>query len=391
MACHCFTWAGGTPACIGQIIDPFTGTPTVEACRAQCRIRGMAALCYAAQGECNSDDCTNGLASRCHFDSDEIAIIYGPAGISHLWRFYANGWIFCAPSSPRDWSIGVSDLMEQARAFVDFLNDVSGGEFFRLDEGRTLAFARCDWVPGPIPCSLTKTPCCLDVGTVRCKFIIPAQCISECGQPFEGMITWDNPTNPCALTGSNHPCNQRACCIQPYPPEFDLTEIGAAETYRHNSVRFCDVVDAEQCGRFAGSMNPNTRSCFEPGGCFGGSDPAHSTCVHGFWNVAYRPAEHKPPQQKGWLEGSAEIVSEKPERPMFPSIPMQCGYHYGDVAYSRDAESHGSAMGTICAQLPARRQTIERCPDYYATDWCPVMYGEDGNARFDCGYRVSTN
>jgi hypothetical protein len=114
--------------------------------------------------------------------------------------------------------------------------------------------------------------------------------------------------------------------------------------------------------------------------------------VGGLWELVYRPDEHKPPIEKSWLEGSAEIVSKKPERLLEPDGgPPDCKYHYGDVAYRLGSDGlgfdNGSAAGVVCA-VKASRQADDSFNTY---NWCPLVYGADGNARFSCGYRVAEN
>lgn len=421
MACHCFSWRTGASVCIGRIPGPFGGFP-VENCRSACRASGMGVLCHDENGECGNDSCDTGdqwrtsrqdygryfLCATCYDAHPDIQIfdeqlidLQVMVTCTRIPPVDLPPTIYIDPSLSCDTLI---QLLGEETFRIVVINGTpvvigrvaTGGLCPNFNQGFYLTRSvYTPFVATGRSCTETKTPCCLDTGSIRCRFIPPATCIRLCGQPYEGTISWSNPTNPCAMTGDAHPCNRRPCCLQPYPvpyPPANLDDIGNAERYDP----YCRPLTTARCSELGGHSAMTSRSCFRPGGCYGEeTDPCFidGHCVGGLWELAYRPEGHKPPISKEWLEGSAEIVSSKPERLLEPDGgPGDCKYHYGDVGYSRfgDADrssGQGSAAGVVCA-VKASRQSNESFNTY---NWCPMVYGEDGNARFSCGYRVAEN
>jgi hypothetical protein len=405
MACYCFKWDTGEPVCIGLIPG------SVENCRQQCRRRGMGVLCYAVNGDCNSDECSRTGPGVMWVRIVHTTVTLECDGEAFVGPGYGFPVFICSPDEPTHDPFPVGFLI----ADHVIVRDLFGQEVYGCPTGSavssfvyTIAVApyQSPWVwersldhrdPFPLPCFprvTTKTPCCIRDGSPPCQFITPYECILKCGQPFEGTISWSNSTNPCLGTGNNYPCNLSACCFEPYPtpyPPTDPTGTGNALLY----TPFCNVIAPDHCYRLGGHPASNSRSCFRPGGCYGEeTNPCFidGSCVGGLWELVYRPEEHKPPLEKPWLEGSAEIVSAKPERLLEPNGgPQDCKYHYGDVAYRLGSDGYGSdngsAAGVVCT-VKASRQGGDSLNVY---NWCPLVYGQDGNARFSCGYRVAEN
>jgi len=398
MACHCVTWTTGEPVCIGII-----GDSSIARCRTECRLRGMGVLCHSGFGDCNGDNCSGGaLLWRTVLDVLVTASCIGgyqsrqwydlsgpffacrdtipttPAFPSGFMWAYDSDWIYDWPS----WAMDAGGHCQahftvEVVGYYDWIPYIHGG--------RTVQ-ARCS-VQGPL-----KTPCCYPdpahPGSTLCAFITPAECLQRCGQFFEGTLGWAD-SDPCRLTGDAHPCNIRPCCRQYYPHPPDIDYMGGSSEYGSGG-KYCRNGTLTNCNNWVGSWNRDARSCYASESCDRvWVDDLH--CVRGDWALTYRPSS-TPPLMKRWIEGSAEIVSEKPERAMMPAGgPQDCKNHYGDVVYP--FVEHGrpaDAMGAICStRASGVIDPGHACRRYYEQDLCPVFYGPDGNARFRCEYRVA--
>jgi hypothetical protein len=391
MACHCVDWATGLPGCIGII-----GDGSIARCRIECRLRGMGVLCHSGFGDCGLDSCGDGqiwsaeatytLVSVGFTQPNEFCSARGNFLEAHfpLTNYTTSLELICAKTKPpNDLTVTYPIGARQTCWYVNWVTWIT-----------KIAFAAWE---GPYGyCAPSKTPCCYPdpahPGSTLCAFITPAECLRRCGQFFEGTIAWANPDDPCRLTGNAYPCNIRPCCRDsyPHPPlQQDIDQMGGSESYGIGG-RYCRDDTVQGCLTLGGAPNPNARSCYSPDSCDRQFvDDLH--CVRGDWMPTYRPAS-TPPLMKPWIEGSAEIVSEKPERAMAPLGGLgDCKNHYGDVVYSFvEHSTSADAMGAICAK---RGSGIidpgQACRRYYEQDLCPVFYGPDGDARFRCEYRVA--
>lgn len=248
MACHCFSWATGQPGCLGR-------KNTVEDCRVACRLAGLGALCYDPVGDCNGDACSSRGTGWWQLVRITITLdcpnIFGPQypqceihSVVEVIAVVAT----CSVSQPHgvyefERLVNVQTICQGSPQPCTMRTVYVGdGHWHRDDLEVPPADAILSNSYRYLNCTPTgtilRTPCCFDSGTVRCKFITPAECIDKCGQPFEGTISWSNPTNPCNQSGtggtSGYPCNLRACCAQPYPegfPPLGGEDIGNALRY----------------------------------------------------------------------------------------------------------------------------------------------------------------
>jgi len=382
MACHCVNWATGEPMCIGVI-----GDGSIARCRMECRLRGMGVLCHNGFGNCNGDNCSGGaLLWRTVLDALVTVTCIGD--LSRQWYELVGPFWVCSdtiPTTPAfpigftfEFDIGVyCHYTVEVVGYYDWIPHLSGE--------RGGPQARCS-VQGPL-----KTPCCYPdrahAEITLCAFIAPAECLQRCGQFFEGTIWTDD---PCRLTGDANPCNIRPCCRQHYPHPPDTDYMGGSGEYGLSG-KYCRNGTAANCANWGGHPNADARSCYAPESCDKEWLDQNLHCVRGDWMVSYRPAS-TPPLTKRWIEGSAEIVSEKPERAMRPlGGPQNCTNHYGDVVYPIvEQGAPMNAMGSICAtRAVGSRDPDHACRQYNAQNVCPVFYGPDGNARFRCEYRVA--
>jgi len=397
MACYCVRWATGEPVCIGII-----GDSTIARCRTECRLRGMGVLCFDSNGECNGDKCGNTgtkwwQLANC-FASWDCSVPGHPECEYHVRDDHQVIYARCAIAQPPA-SVVIDYDWESRETWCNctFRQVILGDGIWhhQLSDPppggplRSWSYIYTQCTPSGTP---LRTPCCYPdpthPGITLCAFIAPGECLEHCGQFFEGTIGgWD--TDPCVLTGDANPCNIRPCCRQHYPHPMDTDHMGGASEYG-SSGKYCRNGTLANCANWDGTWNRDARSCYAPESCDRQFvDDLH--CVRGDWVLTYRPST-TPPLMKRWIEGSAEIVSEKPERAMAPTGgPQDCTNHYGDVVYPFvEPGRSADAMGAICStRASGVIDPGHTCRRYYEQDLCPVFYAPDGNARFRCEYRVA--
>ena len=403
MACHCVNWATGEPMCIGII-----GDGSIARCRTECRLRGMGILCHAGFGDCQGDACSSMGYKWWQLVHATVRLVCPDDGTPDCgfdsieeFTWIAGACAIVRPISPYTYHYA-GELHAMCLPFCTLeITDIGYGIWHRVGEdplppgvplGSPFTSLQCT----PSGTAL-RTPCCYPdpahPGMTLCAFVTPAECLQRCGQFFEGTIDWANPDNPCALAGDANPCNIHPCCRGPYPhprAQQDIDGMGGSAEYGLGA-HYCRNGTAANCANWAGHPNADARSCYAPESCDKEWLDQNLHCVRGDWAATYRPT-NTPPLTKPWIEGSAEIVSEKPERAMRPTGgPQDCTNHYGDVVYPL-VERGGAmdAMGSICAiRAVGSRDPGHACREYNAQNVCPVFYGPDGNARFRCEYRVA--
>lgn len=424
MACYCFEWGTGTVRCIGRA-PPDPRNPdypggTIEDCRRECRRLKMAVLCNdSIRDQCWGDECAGGATwfQRAHI---HVRIWYGRTQPDEYDTEY---WIGeCANDRPSGTRSGALTIFRapipnipdyvlgytiEYQSFGDWYSarrlptfrrqfevQLSPTVFVIVYDSELFDILLPDCAPSG---SSLKTPCCLPTETGgrtedTCAWLTPRECYARCGRPFEGTI-WN--TDPCPGPSDNPIC-ELFPCYRNQPTQSGLDPRNWTGPDGHSG--YCTLRTAEDCTRPAIDSTLDTRgarSCFETR-----VGQYVLDCVWGDWELVYRPPAHEPPRGKFFTRGSAEIVSAKPERVDYPFVGAEqglCTYHYGDVAYERarsgatPSEWEGAALGTICVELGVARDVeAGLCPYQYKKDnWCPMYYGADGNARFNCGYQVA--
>jgi len=393
MACTCVEWNTGRSHCIGPV-----SPNTVETCRTHCRQQGMGILCFASFGDCDRDTCNTGMSLDI-----SVAIAIQPAQPMWIADIIVRR---CCSYGPGQYESCRNDALVQTLAnFKEALRtnpgivaQILGRPLSPEEMERFLALLYVGVVSflpvSSIPCSQRATPCCYPdrahPATTLCAFIEPAECLRRCGQFFEGE-QWAE--DPCRLVGDLNPCNIHPCCRLPYPhppSQQDLDAMGGAYSYGVNG-RYCRNGTLSYCAGVGGVPNLDARSCYAPESCDKTWIEGSLHCVRGDWVATYRTTS-PPPLEKPWLDGSAEIVSEQPERAVTPiGGPQDCKNHYGDVIYPFvEPGVSADAMGAICSTRANRSlDSVHASCQYKAQNLCPVFYGPDGNARFRCEYRVA--
>jgi hypothetical protein len=97
----------------------------------------------------------------------------------------------------------------------------------------------------------------------------------------------------------------------------------------------------------------------------------------------FRPEHHKPPASKAWSEGFAEAVSINPQRPIHTEGgTADCRYHYADSALVK-----GTPRGDMFMLATCSSPTTDPRDNRFHVG--PVVFREDGYARFSVAYRAA--
>ena len=373
MSCYCADWCTGRESCHS---DPTVRT--VEECQAFCRCGGKAYIAFFGSAGCGGQ-----VGVVCGF-------VYKP-----VWT--------CKPVQPlpfdMEWSVGSGECCP-ANVCVDNSSAKAWchrGGLFPVGSILISYFSVCvsaqvlEWIgllhsgicADSEGASQIQLPCCL--GT-ECKVTRPSECSIFGGRWQEGgVFTEIDPcgTWPDVSPNLTHPCNVGPCCGT---GAFDCHSNLPGNCFLLASGRCEERIRNGQSTRWSRPATGGV-GCHRPGACAGGSRPcdAATGCVGGGskddFAVTFRPSYHQPPNGKAWLEGSAELVSINPQRPIRSRADVtDCAFHYADIAVVRDAPGGDAFMLQTCSQQDFVSPRIHHGP---------LVFRGDGNARFALAYRAA--